>query len=218
MRTDTEFPTPGQLVDKVPLIKNPGFWVPKPVELPQDIHPLPDDVHAYFVYPHSLEAHVLSTLPGALQQLRDTHSQRLHLLASYADSKERARKARLNQMAPGWNEGGGALEPVRKKEAVPASSSNGPAVAVRQPTRAESLIGGSPTETAQPALSVNPPPTGSFLGEPEVGSPKEAGAATLDRMQKDQMLDFVEGLERLDSTFGAGGGGKDGKSEVDDLF
>lgn len=28
------FPTPAQLVDKVPLIRNPGFWVPQPVRFP----------------------------------------------------------------------------------------------------------------------------------------------------------------------------------------
>lgn len=30
---DSAFPTAGQLVDKVPLIRNPGFWVPKPVRI-----------------------------------------------------------------------------------------------------------------------------------------------------------------------------------------
>ncbi|GAA5886503.1 hypothetical protein JCM6882_001660 [Rhodosporidiobolus microsporus] len=214
MSTDTDFPTPGQLVDKVPLIKNPGFWVPKPVELPQDIHPLPDDVHAYFVYPHSLEAHVLSTLPSSLQELQQTHSQRLHLLASYADSKERARKARLNQVAPGWNEGGQALEPVRKEVLTPSVSA-----AARQPTRGDSLLGGSPVDDLKPSLPADAAtPTGEFLGETQFGSPTEAGAATLDRMQRDQMLDFVEGLEKLDSTFGGGGGGKGGGAAVDDLI
>ncbi|GAA6030971.1 hypothetical protein JCM8097_008962 [Rhodosporidiobolus ruineniae] len=192
MSSDSAFPTAGQLVDKVPLIRNPGFWVPKPVELPQDIHPLPDDVHAYFVYPHTLEAHVLSTLPTKLQTLEQAHNQRLALLASYADSKERARKARLNQVAPGWNEGGQALEPVRRKEtALPSAAGAG-----------GSLIGGSGDEHPRTPVRGDSTGEGSFLGEGRVGSPREMGAATLDGLQRDQMLDFVEGLEKLDTSFG----------------
>ncbi|KAM0786783.1 hypothetical protein ACM66B_002217 [Microbotryomycetes sp. NB124-2] len=112
---DSAFPTTVQLVDKVPLIKSPSFWVSKPVELPPDIHPLPDDVHAYFVYPHTIEAHALSALPAALSNLRQAHEARCHLLASYADSKERARKERLNQIAPGWSEGGQVMQPSNKE-------------------------------------------------------------------------------------------------------
>ncbi|KPV72571.1 uncharacterized protein RHOBADRAFT_55672 [Rhodotorula graminis WP1] len=200
---DNSFPTPGQLVDKVPLIRNPGFWVPKPVELPPDIHPLPEDVHAYFVYPHSLEAHVLSTLPAALDTLQQTHTQRLALLASYAESKERARKARLNQVAPGYAEGGAALEPVRRETAVPKS-----AAAAQRSSRAqrENLLGGSDEDEA----AVTAPSEGSVLGEPRANSPGEMGAATIDKMQRDQMMDMFAGLDRLDSTLSGGGGGGDG--------
>ncbi|BGP19382.1 hypothetical protein JCM10213v2_007471 [Rhodosporidiobolus nylandii] len=198
MASDSDFPTPGQLVDKVPLIKNPGFWVPKP-----------------FVYPHTLESHVLSTLPSALQSLQQTHLQRLHLLASYAESKERARKARLNALAPGYAEGGAALEPVRK--AAPSA-----AAPTQQPQKAEESLLGESDEGAPSTPSAAPgggarERTGSFLGGPEFGSPKEAGAATLEAFQRDQMLDFVEGLERLDTTFGGTAGGKAG-GEVDDLI
>ncbi|GAA5921092.1 hypothetical protein JCM3775_004087 [Rhodotorula graminis] len=217
--SDNSFPTPGQLVDKVPLIRNPGFWVPKPVELPPDIHPLPEDVHAYFVYPHTLEAHVLSTLPAALDTLQQTHTQRLALLASYAESKERARKARLNQVAPGYAEGGAALEPVRRETAVPKS-----AAAAQRSSRAqrENLLGGSDEDEA----AVTAPSEGSVLGEPRANSPGEMGAATIDKMQRDQMMDMFAGLDRLDSTLSGGGGGGDGAGrsagrgggDVDDLI
>ncbi|GAA5986589.1 hypothetical protein JCM11641_005159 [Rhodosporidiobolus odoratus] len=225
MNSDNSFPTPGQLVDKVPLIRNPGFWVPKPVELPPDIQPLPEDVHAYFVYDHSLESHVLSTLPSALQNLQQTHSQRLHLLASYADSKERARKARLNQVAPGYAEGGAALEPTRRRETAMPASASGLTPAIKQRSAEESLLGESDEEGSEgkaPSTPTAPQAAnqaqGSFLGGPEFGSPKEAGEATLDKMQRDQMLDFFEGLEQLDNpSFGGGGGGGSG-GEVDDLI
>lgn len=36
-----------QLVAKIPLIKSPELWIPKPVALPSDIHPLPTDINAY---------------------------------------------------------------------------------------------------------------------------------------------------------------------------
>ncbi|GAA5858037.1 hypothetical protein JCM8547_006673 [Rhodosporidiobolus lusitaniae] len=215
MSTDAGFPTPGQLVDKVPLIKNPGFWVPKPVELPPDIHPLPDDVHAYFVYPHTLEQHVLSTLPAQLQAAQQAHEQRLHLLNSYAESKERARKARLNQVAPGWDEGGKALEPVRRKDTVaplPAAASSSSTAAKAE----ESLLGEEDAGEKAPETPTN----ANFLGRPEVGSPDPMGQGTMDKMQRDLVLDVFEGLERLDTSFVGGGGGKasGGGTEVDDLI
>ncbi|GAA6013236.1 hypothetical protein JCM10207_000828 [Rhodosporidiobolus poonsookiae] len=219
MASDAGLPTAGQLVDKVPLIKNPGFWVPKPVELPPDIHPLPDDVHAYFVYPHTLEEHVLSTLPSALEALQQSHSQRLHLLASYAESKERARKARLKEVAPGYAEGGAALEPTRRKETLAPAATASPAIAINPPSQQNTLLGSGSGSGGGAAAGEAPAPAGSFLGGDEFGSPKEMGEATLDRMQRDQMLQFVEGLEKLDTTLGgSGGGGKAGHVEVDDLI
>ncbi|BGP51006.1 hypothetical protein JCM10450v2_006932 [Rhodotorula kratochvilovae] len=211
MASDNSFPTPGQLVDKVPLIRNPGFWIPKPVELPPDIHPLPEDVHAYFVYPHTLEAHVLSTLPSALQTLQQTHAQRVALLASYAESKERARKARLNQVAPGYAEGGAALEPMRRETAQPISATRAQA----QPKERENLMGGSDDEA--PAAGGT---EGSVLGEPRATSPGEMGAATMDQMQRDQLMDLFDGLDRLDSTLGGGrvGSAAGGGGDVADLI
>jgi hypothetical protein len=56
----------------------------------------------------------------------------------------------------------------------------------------------------------------SLLGGAEVGSPTEMGQSTADKMQRDLMLDFVDGLERL-QVGGGGKGGKDG-AEVADLI
>ncbi|BGP02832.1 hypothetical protein RTBOTA2_005894 [Rhodotorula toruloides] len=206
--------TPSQLVDKVPLIKNPGFWIPKPVELPPDIHPLPEDVHAYFVYPHTLEEHVLSTLPSTLSQRESQHTQRLALLASYAESKERARKARLNQVAPGWDEGGKALMPtqVRRETVVPAKEE-------KRRRETENLMGGSDDEAAADSEGGRKTPArqGSLLGGGQVGSPKEMGQATMDQMQRDQLKDMFEGLEKLDTSLGSSAN-ELGRSDVDDLI
>ncbi|GAA6057074.1 hypothetical protein JCM3770_001445 [Rhodotorula araucariae] len=207
---NASFPTPSQLVDKVPLIRNPGFWVPKPVELPPDIHPLPEDVHAYFVYPHTLEAHVLSTLPSALQTLQLAHTQRQALLASYAESKERARKARLNQVAPGYAEGGAALEPVRRDVAHPSTSARSQASQVQ---RMDLMGGGSDDEAAPAELE------GSVLGKPRAASPGEMGGATIDQVQRDQLVDVFDGLDRLDATLGGGRGtSTGGGGDVADLI
>ncbi|BGP27050.1 hypothetical protein JCM10295v2_006012 [Rhodotorula toruloides] len=205
---------PAQLVDKVPLIKNPAFWTPKPVELPPDIHPLPDDVHAYFVYPHTLEAHVLSTLPSALSQRQSQHTQRLALLASYAESKERARKARLNQVAPGWDEGGKALEPVpvRRETAVSGAKEE------KRREKVENLMGGSDQEDEGGASGRRTPTRqGSLLGVGQVGSPKEMGQATMDQMQRDQLKDMFAGLEKLDTSLGSSAN-ELGRNDVDDLI
>lgn len=96
------------------------------------------------MYPHSLESHALTTLSHSLDTLRATHSARLHLLSSYAASKERAREAYLNKLAPGWNSKGGVMEPERRAQS--ARSPQAPMVAAtpvvaEQP--AEALLIGS---------------------------------------------------------------------------
>ncbi|ORY74768.1 hypothetical protein BCR35DRAFT_306576 [Leucosporidium creatinivorum] len=186
-------PSTSNLVDKVPLIKSPSFWIPTPIQLPPDIHPLPDDVQAYFVYPHSIESHTLTTLPSLLSNLQQSHSQRLHLLASLAESKERARKHRLNQIAPGWAEGG-VMQPVRK-ELNPKGKDKG------KDKKGRDLLEDSEGESP----STEGPKDDLFgLGEggDQVQSPTEAGEATMDQLRRDQMTDFVDGLFKLDSDLG----------------
>ncbi|GAA6063053.1 hypothetical protein JCM10212_002998 [Sporobolomyces blumeae] len=188
------FPSAAQLVDRVPLIKNPAFWVPPPVQVPPDIHPLPDDVQAYFVYPHTLESHVLSTLPATLSTLEQTHAQRVALLASYAESKERARKAKLQAIAPGWNEGGEIMQPVRKETTTTTTTTttmprpivSNPSTESRSTARGDTSAG----DGGDPATPRADRP--SFLGGPETGSPGEMGQATMDQMQRDQMQDWLD--------------------------
>ncbi|GAA5948377.1 hypothetical protein JCM3765_001396 [Sporobolomyces pararoseus] len=142
------FPSAAELVDRVPLIKNPAFWVHAPVEVPLDIHPLPEDVQAYFVYPHTLESHVLSTLPNQLAQLEQTRSQRIALLESYEESKERARKAKLQALAPGWNEGmGGVMQPVKKGTTATTNAQG-----EKKGEEEQELIQSSPTEMGEETM------------------------------------------------------------------
>ncbi|KAH8927693.1 hypothetical protein BT69DRAFT_1258052 [Atractiella rhizophila] len=107
-----------QLISNVPLIKAPSFWVPKPVTLPADIHPLPPDITAYFVYPHLLETHVLSTLPATLQELQTSKEQRAAYLIAREEAKKRRKKEELRKVAPGWDEGEGVLVPTKRTSLI----------------------------------------------------------------------------------------------------
>lgn len=80
------------LCARVPLIKSPAVRVPPPVALPSSLHPLPPNLQEYFVYPFSLERFVLDA----------------------ADRREKARREDLQRRAPGWSEGAGMLEPIRR--------------------------------------------------------------------------------------------------------
>ncbi|CAH7674076.1 hypothetical protein PPACK8108_LOCUS8975, partial [Phakopsora pachyrhizi] len=105
------------MTSKIPLIKAPGNWLPKMIVPPSDVHPIPDDITAYFVYPYTLEASSLNYL----QQL-SAHpanmSSRLEKAEAYLEErrfrKERERlrieeemikqkKESLRLVAPGWS-------------------------------------------------------------------------------------------------------------------
>jgi hypothetical protein len=77
---------------RLPLIKAPSLRVPPPITLPQTLHPLPTNIHDYFVYPFSLEKFVLDA----------------------AEKRNREKKEELQRRAPGWTEGGGVLEPTKR--------------------------------------------------------------------------------------------------------
>ncbi|EIM81971.1 uncharacterized protein STEHIDRAFT_103444 [Stereum hirsutum FP-91666 SS1] len=109
----------------VPLIQSPSLRVPKPVELPPDIHPLPDNVNAYFVYPFTLEPHVL-TLETSRRQTLSSHAARrtnyLHLREEDKMRRQREREEAeqkrkmeaLRKIAPGFEPSGGPLVPSPK--------------------------------------------------------------------------------------------------------
>jgi len=97
----------------VPLIKSPSLRVPRPVILPPDIHPLPDSVTAYFVYPFTLEPHVI-TLESSRRSTIAAHTARREAyLRSRDDEKERRKRDALRRIAPGFEPQGSVLVPTR---------------------------------------------------------------------------------------------------------
>ncbi|KAF8882236.1 hypothetical protein BD779DRAFT_1612467 [Infundibulicybe gibba] len=101
----------------VPLIKSPSLRVPPPVELPPDIHPLPDSITPYFAYPFTLEPHVL-TMESSRRTAISAHAVRREAyLRSRQDEKERRKRDALRKIAPGFEPQGAVLVPTRASSA-----------------------------------------------------------------------------------------------------
>ncbi|ETS60479.1 hypothetical protein PaG_05322 [Moesziomyces aphidis] len=100
------------LASRVPLIKSPSISLPKPVTLPADLHPLPHDISAYFVYPFSLESYVLDpNTPSSttIDQLLEKHAQ---YLKHREEEKQKRQRDMLHRLAPGWQGASGVLQPT----------------------------------------------------------------------------------------------------------
>jgi len=106
---------------RVPLIKSPSLRVPRPVERPPDIHPLPDDVTAYFVYPFTLEPHVIRLEESRRSTLAAHAARREAYLKSREDEKERRRREALRRIAPGFEPQGTPLVPTKRSSIGPGS-------------------------------------------------------------------------------------------------
>ncbi|TFK49305.1 hypothetical protein OE88DRAFT_408936 [Heliocybe sulcata] len=110
----------------IPLIKSPSLRVPRAVELPPDLHPLPDDVNAYFVYPFTLEPHII-TLESARRSTLAAHvARREAYLLARDDEKERRKREALRKIAPGFEPSAAPLvpTPIRKSTSAPAAATN----------------------------------------------------------------------------------------------
>ncbi|KIY48738.1 hypothetical protein FISHEDRAFT_58719 [Fistulina hepatica ATCC 64428] len=96
----------------VPLIKSPSLRIPHMVELPPDIHPLPDSVTAYFAYPFTLEPHVLTFQNARRTTLAAHATRRSAYLAAREEDKARRKRDALRKVAPGFDPEH-VLEPTR---------------------------------------------------------------------------------------------------------
>ncbi|TKY90317.1 hypothetical protein EX895_000315 [Sporisorium graminicola] len=132
------------LASRVPLIKSPSVSLPKPIKLPPDLHPLPADISAYFVYPFSLESYVLdpnTPSSATVDQLLAKHQQ---YLEARQRQKEDQQREMLRRVAPGWH--GDVLLPTTSnsgaamREAQPMDASAAAVVAgPKDPQQAEPL-------------------------------------------------------------------------------
>ncbi|KAF8962911.1 hypothetical protein BDZ97DRAFT_1078822 [Flammula alnicola] len=97
----------------IPLIKSPSLRVPKPVELPPDIHPLPESVNPYFVYPFTLEPHTITLESSRRTTLAAHVAHREAYLHSRDDERERRKRDALRRIAPGFEPHSSPLVPTK---------------------------------------------------------------------------------------------------------
>jgi len=103
---------------RVPLIQSPSLRVPRPVELPANIHPLPESVNAYFVYPFTLEPHVLKMESNRRAMIASNASRREEYLRAREDEKQRRKREALRRIAPGFEPRSAPLVPVKTGAAL----------------------------------------------------------------------------------------------------
>ncbi|KAF7311654.1 hypothetical protein MKEN_01068800 [Mycena kentingensis (nom. inval.)] len=141
---------------RVPLIKSPSLRVPRPVVLPPDIHPLPDSVNAYFVYPYTIEPHIITLESSRRSTLAAHQAQRDAYLRARSEEKERRKREALRRIAPGFEPAGQLLVPT-KRSSVIATPSPPPA---GQPSQPRSVMEDLVDQLAalESASSISPPP------------------------------------------------------------
>lgn len=110
----------------VSLVQAPETQAPRPVARPDDLHPLPDSIDAYFVYPFSVEE--LVTSPHALltsDSVIALHERHANFLRIRKERKEREEQERFRRLAPGWAHGDGSiLEPVKVSAGAAGSNTS----------------------------------------------------------------------------------------------
>lgn len=127
------------LEDLITLVKSPSVQRPQIPKLPSELHPLPPDISAYFVYPLSLEPYALNLLPSLRQKANLEHQKHLNFLNERKAMIENKKKAEMNRVAPGWNGAWDALEPASVASPTISTNQN---QHNRQPSIEEDLVNG----------------------------------------------------------------------------
>ncbi|KAF7306342.1 hypothetical protein MIND_00425400 [Mycena indigotica] len=107
---------------QVPLIKSPSLRV----VLPPDIHPLPESVNAYFVYPYTIEPHIITLESSRRSTLAAHQAQREAYLRSRQEEKERRKREALRRIAPGFEPEGHLLVPTKRTSIIAPSPTSLP--------------------------------------------------------------------------------------------
>ncbi|KAF8480429.1 hypothetical protein DFH94DRAFT_692743 [Russula ochroleuca] len=103
---------------RVPLIQSPSLRVPRPVDLPPDIHPLPENINAYFVYPYTVEPHVLNIESNRRTTIAAHAARHEAYLRAREDEKNRRKREALRRIAPGFEPRSAPLVPVKTGAAL----------------------------------------------------------------------------------------------------
>jgi hypothetical protein len=106
----------------IPLIQSPSLRVPKQVTLPADIHPLPDSITAYFVYPYTLEPHVMNFEASRRANMDAQLATREACLRSREEEQQRRKREALRKIAPGFEPQAGVLVPMRTGASLPVAT------------------------------------------------------------------------------------------------
>ncbi|WVQ77532.1 hypothetical protein IAR50_007218 [Cryptococcus sp. DSM 104548] len=157
----------------VPLIKSPSLWLPKPVELPTDIHPLPEDITAYFVYPFSLEDHVRNQHPTPHEAIAQRRARLAEVLHQREEEEERKERDALKKIAPGYNPSS-LLVPTSSTNHTPSTSIPRSFDAVQPATFSSGSASGAGAEAGEARQE-----TGTGMG----GDPMDDLVARLEEME-----------------------------------
>jgi len=97
------------------LVRAPECMPPPRITLPSDLHPLPDGVDAYMIYPFSVEDMVLSaSRTPSSRDMAKQHERYAALLRERKEARERKHQEYLHRVAPGWSHGDHSiLQPQR---------------------------------------------------------------------------------------------------------